>query len=199
MIGRISGQILEKSMDFVLIDVSGVAYEIHIPHTTYYRIEATTDAVTLHTHMVVREDAQLLYGFFTEKERALFRALIKVNKVGPKVAIAILSSVETSAFVQCVRNKDVKTLNAIPGVGTVMAERLILEMSKKLADWEIEAPAGSPVSRENSVKKALFADAESALVSLGFKPHAASLALAKLGAPADNVETLIKQALKTLA
>jgi Holliday junction DNA helicase RuvA len=197
MIGRIRGQILEKSMDFVLIDVSGVAYEIQIPHTTYYRLEPNTGAVTLHTHMVVREDAQLLYGFYTQKERALFRALIKVNKVGPKVAIAILSSVETSAFVQCVRDRDVKTLNAIPGVGKVMAERLIVEMSNKLSDWEIEAGA---VTGGSSVKKNdLLADAESALVGLGFKPQEASLALAQLKEPAENVEALIKQALKALA
>jgi Holliday junction DNA helicase RuvA len=198
MIGRISGQILEKSMDFVLIDVSGVAYEIQIPHTTYYRLEPSTDAVTLHTHMVVREDAQLLYGFYTQSERALFRALIKVNKVGPKVAIAILSSVETSAFVRCVRDKDVKTLNAIPGVGRVMAERLIVEMSSKLSEWEIES--GPVVTGGGAVKKNdLLADAESALVGLGFKPQEASLALAQLKDPAENVEALIKQALKALA
>jgi Holliday junction DNA helicase RuvA len=198
MIGRISGQILEKTMDFVLIDVSGVAYEIQIPHTTYYRLEPGTGAVTLHTHMVVREDAQLLYGFYTQKERALFRALIKVNKVGPKVAIAILSSVETSAFVQCVRDRDVKTLNAIPGVGKVMAERLIVEMSNKLSDWEIESGAG--VTGSSSVKKnTLLADAESALVGLGFKPQEVSLTLAQLNEPAENVEALIKQALKALA
>jgi Holliday junction DNA helicase RuvA len=198
MIGRISGQILEKSMDFVLIDVSGVAYEIQIPHTTYYRLEPGTGAVTLHTHMVVREDAQLLYGFYTQKERALFRALIKVNKVGPKVAIAILSSVETSAFVQCVRDRDVKTLNAIPGVGKVMAERLIVEMSNKLSDWEIES--GAVVTPGSAgVKNDLLADAESALVGLGFKPQEVSLTLAQLNEPAENVEALIKQALKALA
>lgn len=199
MIGRISGRILEKSMDLVLIDVSGVAYEIQIPHTTYHRLQETTDAVTLHTHMVVREDAQLLYGFFTERERALFRALIKVNKVGPKVAIAILSSVETDAFVQCVRNKDVKTLNAIPGVGKVMAERLIVEMSNKLSSWVIEGPVGTAVDTSVNERNDLLADAESALVGLGFKPQEASLALAQLAEPAENVETLIKQALKVLA
>ncbi len=198
MIGRISGQILEKRLDFVLIDVSGVAYEIQIPHTTYYRLEPGTDAVTLHTHMVVREDAQLLYGFYTQSERALFRALIKVNKVGPKVAIAILSSVETSAFVRCVRDKDVKTLNAIPGVGRVMAERLIVEMNSKLSEWEIES---GPVVTGGGAgeKNDLLADAESALVGLGFKPQEASLALAQLSDPAENVEALIKQALKALA
>jgi Holliday junction DNA helicase RuvA len=197
MIGRISGQILEKSMDFVLIDVSGVAYEIQIPHTTYYRLEPNTDAVTLHTHMVVREDAQLLYGFYTQRERALFRALIKVNKVGPKVAMAILSSVETNAFVQCVRDKDVKTLNAIPGVGRVMAERLIVEMSNKLKEWEIEPQAvtfGSKIEKND-----FLADAESALIGLGFKPQEVSLTLAQLNEPAENVEALIKQALKALA
>jgi Holliday junction DNA helicase RuvA len=174
-----------------------VAYEIQIPQTTYYQLESNTDAVTLHTHMVVREDAQLLYGFYTQRERALFRALIKVNKVGPKVAMAILSSVETNAFVQCVRDKDVKTLNAIPGVGRVMAERLIVEMSNKLKEWEIEPgalTAGSKIEKSD-----FFADAESALIGLGFKPQEVSLTLAQLNEPAENVEALIKQALKALA
>ncbi len=199
MIGRISGQILEKSLDFVLIDVSGVAYEIQIPHTTFYRLEGMPNGVTLHTHMIVREDAQLLYGFYTLRERELFRALIKVNKVGPKVAIAILSSVETDAFVLCVRDKDVKTLNAIPGVGKVMAERLIVEMGNKLDGWVIEQPPGSPIGKSPNAQKDLLSDAESALVGLGFKPQAASLALAQITEPAEDVESLIKQALKLLA
>ncbi len=199
MIGRISGQILEKSLDFVLIDVSGVAYEIQIPHTTFYRLEGMPDDVTLHTHMIVREDAQLLYGFYTPGERELFRALIKVNKVGPKVAIAILSSVETGAFVQCVRTRDVKTLNAIPGVGKVMAERLIVEMANKLDDWVIEEPTSAPAGQIPNGQKDLLADAESALVSLGFKPQAVSLALAQITEPAEDVESLIKQTLKLLA
>ncbi len=195
MIGRITGRILEKAMDLVLIDVSGVAYEIEIPHTTYYRLNEINSDVTLHTHMVVREDAQLLYGFFTQRERELFRLLIKVNKVGPKVAVAILSSVETDRFVQCIRDNDTNTLNAIPGVGKVMAERLIVEMGNKLPQWESELPPSSLVN----VRRDVLADAESALVGLGFKPQEATRALAQVKAPGDEVETLIKQALKALA
>jgi holliday junction DNA helicase RuvA len=195
MIGRISGRILEKAMDLVLIDVSGVAYEIEIPHTTYYRLGEVNGDVTLHTHMVVREDAQLLYGFFTHRERELFRLLIKVNKVGPKVAVAILSSVDTAAFVQCIRDKDAKTLNAIPGVGKVMAERLIVEMGNKLPAWESEVAPANLVN----VSKDLLVDAESALVGLGFRPTDASRALAQIESPGDEVETLIRQALKALA
>ena len=195
MIGRITGRILEKTVDLVLIDVSGVAYEIKIPHTTYYRLDEINGDVTLHTHMVVREDAQLLYGFFTQRERELFRLLIKVNKVGPKVAVAILSSVETEAFVKCVRDKDINTLNAIPGVGKVMAERLIVELGNKLPQWESELPAASLVN----VNKDVLADAESALVGLGFRPTDATRALAQIEEPGDEVETLIKQALKALA
>lgn len=195
MIGRITGQILEKSLGFVLVDVSGVAYEIEIPHSTFDQLQETDGTVTLHTHFVVREDAQLLYGFYTQRERELFRTLIKVNKVGPKVAIAILSSVETDAFVRCVREKDVKTLNAIPGVGKVMAERLIVEMSNKLDQWETKVPVavGRQVSRD------VLADVESALVGLGFKPAEASRAVAQLEDPGDDVELLIKQALRALA
>jgi Holliday junction DNA helicase RuvA len=195
VIGRITGQVLEKSMGFVLVDVSGVAYEIQIPHSTFDQLNEIDYTVTLHTHLIVREDAQLLYGFFTPRERELFRTLIKVNKVGPKVAIAILSSVETDAFVRCVREKDVKTLNAIPGVGKVMAERLIVEMSNKLEQWETESPAlaGRNVSRD------VLADVESALVGLGFKPTEAARAIAQLDDPGDDVELLIKQALRALA
>ena len=195
MIGRITGRILEKAMDLVLIDVSGVAYEIEIPHTTYYRLNEINSVVTLHTHMVVREDAQLLYGFFTQRERELFRLLIKVNKVGPKVAVAILSSVETEAFVQCIRDKDTNTLNAIPGVGKVMAERLIVEMGNKLPQWESELPPSSLVNARRDV----LADAESALVGLGFRPQEATRALAQIKEPGGEVETLIKQALQALA
>lgn len=195
MIGRITGRILERDMSLVLIDVSGVAYEIQIPHSTYYRLNEISGDVTLHTHMVVREDAQLLYGFFTQRERELFRLLIKVNKVGPKVAVAILSSVDTEAFVQCIRHKDIKTLNAIPGVGRVMAERLIVEMGNKLKEWESELADATPVN----ARKDVLLDAESALVGLGYKPSDATRALALIEDPGEEVETLIKQALKVLA
>ncbi len=121
--------------------------------------------------------------------------LIKVNKVGPKVAVAILSSCETEAFVQCIRDKDTNTLNAIPGVGKVMAERLIVEMGNKLPQWESELP---PLNLVN-VRRDLLADAESALVGLGFRPQEATRALAQIKEPGDEVETLIKQALKALA
>jgi Holliday junction DNA helicase RuvA len=180
-------------MDLVLIDVSGVAYEIEIPHTTYDRLDEINGDVTLHTHMVVRQDAQLLYGFFSQKERELFRLLIKINKVGPKVAIAILSSVEIEAFIRCVQDKDIKTLNAIPGVGRVMAERLVVEIGNKLAQWETELPVVSNVTKD------VVSDAESALVGLGFRPQEAARALAQIEAPGDEVEILIKQALKVLA
>ena len=198
MIGRITGQILEKNLGFVLVDVSGVAYEIEIPHSTFDQLLEIDNLVTLHTHLIVREDAQLLYGFYTQRERELFRSLIKVNKVGPKVAISILSSVETDAFVRCVREKDVKTLNAIPGVGKVMAERLIVEMTNKLQQWETEMPqAGGQNTR--SVSRDALADVESALLGLGFKPAEASRAVAQLEAPGDDVELMIKQALRALA
>ncbi len=194
MIGRITGQILEKNLGFVLIDVSGVAYEIEIPHSTFDQLQEVDHTVTLHTHLVVREDAQLLYGFYSQRERELFRSLIKVNKVGPKVAISILSSVETDAFVRCIREKDVRTLNAIPGVGKVMAERLIVEMGNKLQQWEAEMP----VSVGKHVSRDALADVESALIGLGFKPTEASRAIARLDEPGDDVELMIKQALRSL-
>jgi Holliday junction DNA helicase RuvA len=145
--------------------------------------------------LIVREDAQLLYGFFSQRERELFRSLIKVNKVGPKVAISILSSVETDVFVRCIREKDVKKLNAIPGVGKVMAERLIVEMSNKLDQWEAELP----MVNSRSTSRDALADVESALIGLGFKPVEASRAVALIEEPGDDVELMIKQALRLLA
>ncbi len=196
MIGRITGRLLEKTTDFVLVDVGGVAYEMEIPGSTFEHLPKVDGLVTLHTHMVVREDAQLLYGFHSSRERELFRLLIKVNKVGPRVAVAILSSVETGSFIRCVREKDVKTLNAIPGVGKVMAERLIVEMSNKLPAWEVEIGYNN---RAGSLPGDTLADAESALVQLGFKPQDAARALSLVESADADVESLIKQALRTLA
>jgi len=194
MIGRIQGLLIEKTENNVLVDVNGIAYEIEIPLSTFVALSALNEMVTIHTHLVVREDAQLLFGFSSLSERGLFRSLVKVNGVGPKLAIAILSGLDVPAFCRCVKNDDVKALVAISGVGKKTAERLIIEMRDRLPAIDMEDGAGSrlSISTDNLV------DAETALVGLGFKPTDASRALALIEDKQDSTGSLIKQALKIL-
>lgn len=194
MIGRIKGTLVAKTPSEILIDVGGVGYEIDIPLTTFYGLGDIDAPVLVHTHLVVREDAQLLFGFGSLEERELFRTLIKVNGVGPKLAITILSGIDAGTFASAVRNKDVKALVALPGVGKKTAERLIIEMQDRLP--ALEAGAGTtplPVLVDH------LGDAETALINLGFKPQEASRALAAIEDTNDSVENLIKQALKNLS
>lgn len=192
MIGRITGVILEKRLDQVLVDVGGLAYEVEIPLTTFERLGESADRVILHTHLVVREDAQQLFGFYTEKERDLFRSLIKVNGVGPRMALTIQSSVDSDTFVRCIRDNDVKTLVALPGIGKKKAERLIIEMQDRLPDWQLEEEL-KPAYIAN---QDIVSDAESALIGMGYKPQEAAMALA--GLDDTSVEELIRVALKRL-
>ena len=197
MIGRIRGEIIDISEALVLIDIGGLGYEVEIPLSTYTALGAVADEVTLHTHLVVREDAQLLYGFYTLAERELFRSLIKVNKVGPKLAITILSGWDPASFVRWIRTKDVKALTALPGVGKKTAEKLVIDLEDRLPEI-----AGADVAEIAPVRIAssdVLADAEAALIGLGFKPQDAARALAQIGDPDADVESLIKLALKLLA
>ncbi|MDA0977588.1 MAG: Holliday junction branch migration protein RuvA [Proteobacteria bacterium] len=195
MIGRLTGLIVECEPQQVLLDVQGVGYEVEIPLPTYYQLSCAEGVVTLYTHLVVREDANLLFGFYTSPEREMFRALIKVNGVGPKMGLAILSGLDAQALVTSVRNNDVKALTALPGVGKKTAERLIIEMRDKVEAFGIPETAESGVlSRSRDVA----GDAESALIGLGYRPQEASAAIARIAEPAEDVETLIRQALKEL-
>ena len=193
MIGRIKGVLLEKRIGQLLVDVGGLAFEVEIPLTTYKQLGDAMEVVVLQTHFVVREDAQTLYGFYTEKERELFRALIKVNGVGPKLALSIQSSIDPESFVRSVRDNEVSALVALPGIGKKTAERLIIDMRDRLPDWEL------PVSEmpADTQRKDSLADAESALIGLGYRPQEATIALA--GLDEENVEDLIRLALKRLA
>jgi len=194
MIGRIRGTLIAKAATEVMIDVGGVGYEIDIPLTTFYGLGVLDTTVLLHTHLVVREDAQLLFGFGTLEERMLFRNLIKVNGVGPKLAITILSGIDANAFANAVHSKDVKSLVGLPGVGKKTAERLIIEMQDRLP--KPEAGSKNPLA----IKPAdHLADAETALINLGFKPQEASRALGAIEDTTDSIENLIKQALKNLS
>lgn len=194
MIGRVTGTLIAKAATEVMIDVGGVGYEIDIPLTTFYGLGDVDTKVLLHTHLVVREDAQLLFGFGTLQERMLFRSLIKVNGVGPKLAITILSGIDADTFANAVRSKDVKSLVALPGVGKKTAERLIIEMQDRLP--ALEAGSKQPLAIRPTDH---LADAETALINLGFKPQEASRALGAIENTSDSVENLIKQALKNLS
>ncbi|MEE8057462.1 MAG: Holliday junction branch migration protein RuvA [Pseudomonadales bacterium] len=199
MIGRIQGILLEKQATDLLVDVNGVGYEIHAPMTTIYQLPDIGQSVTLHTHFVVREDAQLLYGFADLRERSLFRTLIKVNGVGPKLALTILSSIEAEEFVRCIRDGDTVSLVRLPGVGKKTAERLLVEMKDRLKDWQID---GTVVALSNAAidsAKSMLVEAEGALIALGYKPQEASRAIAAV--KNDSIcssETLIRAALKNM-
>jgi Holliday junction DNA helicase RuvA len=200
MIGRITGVLLEKLAPELLIDVNGVGYEVQSPMTTIYQLPELGQSVTLHTHLVVREDAQLLYGFASQGERSLFRALIKVNGVGPKLALTILSGIETDDFVRSVRDADTVALVRLPGVGKKTAERLVIEMKDRLKDWQVDGTATEANDLIKSNVNGHIAEAESALIALGYKPQDASKAIAAV--KDDNItssEVLIRSALKNMA
>ena len=202
MIAWLKGRILEKHAPELVLDVNGVGYEIHAPMTTFYALPES-GTVELFIHFVVREDAQLLFGFATKDERSLFRSLIKVNGVGPKLALAILSSIEPQAFVQCVQHDDVQALVKIPGIGKKTAERLLVEMRDRLKDWYMQGEATLAPSRAAVIGAAganiMVQEAESALIALGYKPaEAAKMIAAVNGDGITSAEELIRAALKRM-
>ena len=197
MIGRIRGILLEKQAPYLLLDVQGVGYEIQASLTTFFELPDIDQPATLHTHFVVREDAQLLYGFSSLAERQLFRELIKVNGVGPKMALAILSGMNAAEFVNCVKSKDIATLVRLPGVGKKTAERLVVEMHDRVEKWALASDT-AVASQQGS---GAVQEAESALVSLGYKePEAAKMiaAVSSDNKAASSAE-LIRAALKNKA
>lgn len=197
MIGRITGILLETQPPWLVVDVAGIGYELEASMTTLVALPGLGEKVSLYTHLTVREDAHLLYGFAREQERALFRALIKVNGVGPKLALAILSGMDEDAFVRCVMDDDIKSLTRLPGVGKKTAERLIIEMRDRFPHWEhpdsTPTMAAGTVPAPGSARDPL-ADAEAALVSLGYKPTEASRMLSGLENE-GSTEAIIKAAL----
>jgi holliday junction DNA helicase RuvA len=202
MIGRLSGTLLEKQPPQLLLDVGGVGYEISVPMTTFYELPETGSDIVLHTHLAVREDAHVLYGFLQQQDRLLFRTLIKVSGVGPKLALAILSGMPADEFAGLVRVGDSAALTKLPGVGKKTAERLVVEMKDKLKDWQIpllngsaSADAGSVAVAANSAEK----DAISALVSLGYKPQEASRMVSQIETQGLASEEVIRLALRAVA
>jgi len=197
MIGRIKGVLIEKSPPDICVDVQGIGYELQVPMNTFYRLPDIDHPVSLYTHFVVREDAQLLYGFYEARERELFRAVIKINGVGPKLGLAILSGIEASDFVRVVHNNDVAALTKVPGIGKKTAERLVIEMRDKLKDWP-EAPGDLQASL-NSAAADGTDEAVSALLALGYKPKDAEKAIKSIAVEGMSSQELIRQALKSMA
>ncbi|GLR75294.1 Holliday junction branch migration protein RuvA [Aliivibrio sifiae] len=206
MIGRLRGNLLEKQPPELLIEVSGIGYEVQMPMSCFYELpEIGTEAI-IYIHYVVREDAQLLYGFNTKKERALFREVIKANGVGPKLGLAILSGMTASQFVQSVEREDISTLVKLPGVGKKTAERLVVEMKDRLKGWgagDLFTPATDAAPMDDgsdliTSPQSAQDEAVSALISLGYKPVQASKVVSQVAKPDMTSEALIRESLKSM-
>ncbi|WP_370979246.1 Holliday junction branch migration protein RuvA [Agaribacterium sp. ZY112] len=198
MIGRIRGVLLEKQAPLLLVDVAGVGYELLAPMTTFFSLPELGAEVVLQTHFAVSETNQQLYAFLTKEDRELFRLLIKVNGVGPKMALAIMA-MENSEFVRCVMEDQVASLVKIPGVGKKTAERLIIEMRDKLKDWSYQGAELTTTEQPQINTNLAVSEAESALVALGYKPVEASKAVSKANVQEGaDAETLIRLALKSM-
>lgn len=201
MIGQLRGILCTKQPPQLLLDVHGVGYEIDAPMSTFYRLPEVGQEVTLLTHFVVREDAHYLFGFIAQEERLLFRTLLKVNGVGPRLALTILSSIEPDEFVRCIVNNDATSLTRLPGVGKKTAERLIIEMRDKLASWDAHSSETTPLlplTSERGKRNQSVQDAVSALIALGYKPQEASRAVAKVDDGQLASEEIIRQALREM-
>ncbi|CAI1147067.1 Holliday junction branch migration protein RuvA [Serratia entomophila] len=201
MIGRLRGNILEKQPPLVLLEANGVGYEVHMPMTCFYELPELGREAIVFTHFVVREDAQLLYGFNDKQERALFRELIKVNGVGPKLALAILSGMSAQQFVSAVEREEITALVKLPGVGKKTAERLVVEMKDRFKGlngdlFNNSSEIALPASAANAAEVDAEAEAASALVALGYKPQEASRMVSKIAKPGADCETLIRDALR---
>jgi holliday junction DNA helicase RuvA len=200
MIGFLRGRLTAKHPPQLLIDVGGVGYEIEAPMSTFYVLPPAGTDVSLFTHLVVREDAHVLFGFGTERERRLFRELIKVSNVGPKLALSLLSGMSVDAFLLCIEAQDADTLVRIPGVGRKTAERLLIEMKDRIKTFS-SLDATLPTSEGPAPAAANGAQAEafSALVALGYKPAEITRLLKSVDPAAKTVEELIRGALQVAA
>jgi len=197
MIGMLRGKVLQKQPPFMLLDVHGVGYEIEAPMSTFYNLPLGDETVTLYTHLAIRDDAHVLYGFIQESDRVMFRALIKVSGVGGKMALAILSGMSTEEFTLSVQAGDVASLTRTPGVGKKTAERLIIEMRDRLEKLNISATPSAAVA--GMAVESPDNDAASALIALGYKPVDAARMVKKVSAEGMGTEEIIKAALQGTA
>ena len=196
MIGRLKGILISKSPPHLLVDVQGVGYEVEAPMSTFYQLPAVDSEVTLHTHLIVREDAHILCGFATDSERRLFRSLIRITGVGAKLALAILSGMSADEFARCVQDNDVASLTRLPGVGKKTAERLIIEMRDRLADWRAGEAAVLPDAAAQRLPADAGREAVSALIALGYRPQEASRMVQSVDSEGLSSEAIIREALK---
>jgi len=195
MIGSLRGRLAFKQAALVVVECAGVGYEVETPMSTFLDLPDVGSELFLHTHLLVREDAQILYGFATEEERALFRTLLKVNRVGAKMALGVLSAMSANDFRRCVEFEDTATLSKIPGVGKKTAERLIIEMRDRIDKVGAAPAAGQPVTVEASARSEAF----DALVALGYKPNEVNKLIARLDTADKSAEDIIRQALRQVA
>ncbi|MBF0255230.1 MAG: Holliday junction branch migration protein RuvA [Gammaproteobacteria bacterium] len=199
MIGRLSGIIAEKQPPALLLDVNGVGYELEAPMSTFYQLPAVGEKVSLFTHLTVREDAHLLYGFYRDADRQLFRALLKVSGVGAKMALAILSSMSSSDFSSCIQSGDTASLVRVPGIGKKTAERLIIEMRDRLTKLGDGGTVSFDPINLGARPDTPVSDAISALTALGYKPQDAQRMVKGVEQEGMSSEELIRAALKGAA
>lgn len=197
MIGMLIGRVAHKTQEVAVVVCGGVGYEAHVPVPVSLEMPEGDENVTLHTHLAISDDAHRLFGFLTIRDRDLFRQLIKINGVGPKVALAILSTLETGQLIQCVQEKDAKTLTGVPGIGKKGAEKIIVDLDGKLDGLGFESMmTGKSKAPVNSEDINGFEDAKSALISLGYKAIEAEKAIKAVATPDMEVRGLIHAALK---
>jgi Holliday junction DNA helicase RuvA len=194
MIGSLRGRIASKTPPQLTVEVGGLGYELEAPMSTFFHLPAVGEEVKLLTHLVVREDAHVLYGFASEDERRLFRSLIKVSGVGPKIALALLSGISVAAFAECIQREDIAALTRVPGVGRKTAERLIVELRDRLAAAGATGPTGIRAAGATAESEAY-----NALVALGYRPAEATRLLKAVGPGTHSTEDLIRRALQGAA
>ncbi len=201
MIGRLRGEIAEKKAPFLLLDVNGVGYELEAPLSTFFNLPDKGAQVTLYTHLLVRDDAHVLYAFAAEAERSLFRSLLKVNGVGAKMALGILSGMSGEAFFQCVQHEDIASLVRLPGIGRKTAQRLIVEMRDRLDKLELTPALGKAAGTGASVSRPAtpVSDAIAALTALGYRPQDANQMVKAVESAGQTSEELIRAALQAAA
>lgn len=198
MIGFIRGKLISKTPPQLVVDVQGVGYEVEAPMTTFYDLPSLGEELQLFTHLVVREDAHILFAFSNESDRIMFRALIKVNGVGPKLALTILSGQSAEEFQRCIHENDVQALVRLPGIGKKTAERLIIEMRDRLPDMEVSSVAGSSKVVHQTVNNPKQ-EAISALCSLGYKSQDASKMVQNILQENQSCEQIIRLALQSVS
>lgn len=201
MIGRLRGEIVYKQPPYMMVDVNGVGYELELPLSAFYDMPAQGEPVTISTHLAIRDDAHVLYGFANESDRALFRSLLKVSGVGAKMALAILSGMSSEEFANCIHSADSAALVRMPGIGKKTAERLIVEMRDRLDKLELKS-GGMAINKlpaRGSAENNPVSDAVGALIALGYKPNEASRMVRSMDSDGLTSEEIIRLALKSMA